>query len=174
MTDRASFKPNTVYVIYIAATPEKVWQALIDPAFSRQYFFGFAVDVEPKTGGAFFLRYPDGRVHVRGEVVKWSPPHRFACTWAVEGMKEFAELPECLVTYEIEQAGEAVRLTMTEAHSWDIPEAILAGGRAGWPAILSSLKSVLETGKPLSVKMGPPPEMMQSVARAVAEKPWLR
>ena len=60
-------------------------------------------------------------------------------------------LPECLVTYDIEQAGEAVRLTMTEAHQWDIPEAMLSGGRAGWPAILSSLKSVLETGKPLSI-----------------------
>jgi uncharacterized protein YndB with AHSA1/START domain len=173
MMDRSKFKPNTVYVIYIAATPEKVWQALTDPAFSRQYISGFAVDVEPQAGGAFLLRYPDGRVHVRGEVLEWSPPHRFACTWAVEGMKEFAELPECLVTHEIEQAGDAVRLTMTESHSWDIPDAILAGGRAGWPAILSSLKSVLETGTPLSVKMGPPPEMMQAVARAVAEKPWL-
>ncbi len=87
-------------------------------------------------------------------------------------MKEFAELPECLVTYDIDRAGETVRLTMTESHSWDVPDAILAGGRSGWPAILSSLKSVLETGKPLSVKMGPLPEMMKAVARAVAEKPW--
>ena len=61
-------------------------------------------------------------------------------------MAEFRELPACLVTYEIEQAGGAVKLTITEAHSWDIPDAILQGGRMGWPAILSSLKSVLETG----------------------------
>ncbi|HET7848599.1 MAG TPA: SRPBCC family protein [Pseudolabrys sp.] len=172
--DGTKFKPKTVYVTYIATTPEKVWQALTDPAFSKQYFFGFAVDLEPRAGGAFFLRYPDGRVHVRGEILDWSPPRRFACTWLVEGMKEFGELPECLVTYDIEQAGEAVRLTMTESHSWDVPDAILAGGRAGWPAILSSLKSVLETGKPLVVKMGPPAEMMEAVARAVAEKPWLK
>ncbi|HEU4660186.1 MAG TPA: SRPBCC family protein [Pseudolabrys sp.] len=172
--DVPKFKPKTVYVTYIAATPEKVWQALTDPAFSRQYFFGFAIDVERKTGGGFFLRYPDGRVHVRGEVLDWSPPRRFACTWRVEGMEAFDELPECIVTYEIEQAGEAVRLTMTESHSWDVPDAILAGGRSGWPVILSSLKSVLETGKPLSVKMGPPPEMMEAVSRAVVEKPWLK
>ena len=44
MIDTAKFKPKTVYVTYIAATPEKVWQALTDPAFSKQYFFGFAVD----------------------------------------------------------------------------------------------------------------------------------
>jgi len=47
------FKPRTVYVTYIASTPEKVWQALTDPAFTRQYFKGFNVDVEPRTGGAF-------------------------------------------------------------------------------------------------------------------------
>ncbi|MGI8526002.1 MAG: SRPBCC domain-containing protein [Pseudolabrys sp.] len=54
----------------MAATPERVWQALTDPAFSKQYFFGFAVDVEPKTGGVFKLLYPDGRVHAIGEVVE--------------------------------------------------------------------------------------------------------
>ena len=90
-----------------------------------------------------------------------APP--FSCTWLVEGMPDFRELPECLVTYEIE-AGEAVRLTMTEAHQWDVPDDLLSGGRMGWPAILSSLKSVLETGKPLSIKMGPPKEMMAAVA----------
>jgi len=52
---------------------------------------------------------------------------------------------------------------LTEAYSWDIPEAILSGGRAGWPAILSSLKSLLETGKPLSIKMAPPKEMIEAI-----------
>jgi uncharacterized protein YndB with AHSA1/START domain len=172
--DTAKFKPNTVYVTYIAATPERVWQALTDPAFTRQYFGGFAVDVEPKEGGAFFLRYPDGRVHMSGRVIEWAPPLRFSCTWLVEGMADFRELPECLVTYEIEQAGGAVKLTMTEAHSWNVPDAILAGGRSGWPAILSSLKSVLETGKPLDIKMAPPAELMEAVKQAVAEKAWLK
>ena len=87
-------------------------------------------------------------------------------------MPDFRELPECLVTYDIEQAGGAVKLTMTEAHSWNIPDDILAGGRGGWPAILSSLKSVLETGKPLDVKMEPPKDLMEAVKRVVAEKPW--
>lgn len=64
---------------------------------------------------------------------------------------------------------------MMEQHSWDIPEAILAGGRAGWPKILSSLKSVLETGKPVAMKMeGPPPGMAEAVRKALVEKPWTK
>jgi uncharacterized protein YndB with AHSA1/START domain len=163
MIDTGKFKPKTVYVTYIAATPEKVWQGLTDPAFTKQYFAGFAVDVEPRTGGAFRMLYPDGRTHISGEVVDWSPPRRFSCTWVVEGMPGFADLPACLVTYDIEQAGDVVKLTMTEAHSWDIPEAILSGGRSGWPAILSSLKSLLETGKSLVIKMEPPTELIEAV-----------
>ena len=133
--DTSKFKPKTVYVAYIAATPEQVWQALTDPAFTKQYFFGFAIDVELRTGGAFYLRYPDGRVHMSGRVVEWLPPKRFSSTWTVEGMEGFSELPPSLVTYEIEQAGGSVKLTMTEASDWDIPDDILAGGRSGWPAI---------------------------------------
>jgi uncharacterized protein YndB with AHSA1/START domain len=174
MIDPALFKPKQVYVTYIASTPERVWQALTDPVFTRQYFGNFSIDVEPRAGGKFFLRHPDGRVHMSGEVVEWSPPRRFSCTWIVEGMPEFRELPACIVTYEIEQAGGAVRLTMTEAHSWEVPDAIMEGGRTGWPAILSSLKSVLETGKPLDVTLGPPQGMVEAVKRAVAEKPWLK
>ncbi|MEA2930987.1 MAG: hypothetical protein QOG38_3415, partial [Hyphomicrobiales bacterium] len=137
------FKPKTVYVSYVASTPQKVWEALTTPALTKQYFFGRTIEIEPKPGGSFILRMPDGRVDVRGKVVTWDPPRRLAVTWTVDWIAEMRELPECLVTYEIEQAGESVRLTMTEAHQWDVPEAMLAGGRIGWPAILSSLKSLL-------------------------------
>ena len=66
------------------------------------------------------------------------------------------------MTYAIAQAGDAVRLTMTESHSWNVPEAILSGGRSGWPAILSGLKSLLETGKAPAIKMEPPKEMIEA------------
>jgi uncharacterized protein YndB with AHSA1/START domain len=175
MTDISRFKPKTVYVAYIAATPEKVWQALIDPAFSRQYFFGFAVEVEPRIGGRFRMLWPDGRVHVVGEVAEWSPPCRLAVTWLVEGMKDFGELPGCLVTYDIAPSGEAVKLTMSESHSWDVPRDILKGGEMGWPKILSSLKTLLETGKRLATaNEPPPPEFIEAVKRAAAERPWLK
>jgi hypothetical protein len=112
-------------------------------------------------------------VHVSGTVIEWLPPRRFSCTWRVAG-SGFGELPECLVSYDIEPSGEAVRVTMTESHSWDVPAAILSGGQAGWPKVLSGLKSVLEIGKPLSLDMaGPPPAMIEAVKLAVVEKPWL-
>ena len=75
------------------------------------------IEIEPKQGGAFILRMPDGRVDVKGKVVEWSPPHRLRVTWPVDWIEDMRNLPECLVTYEIAQAGESVRLTMTEAHS---------------------------------------------------------
>jgi uncharacterized protein YndB with AHSA1/START domain len=173
VTDAAKFKPKTVYVIYIASTREKVWQALTDRELSQQYFHGSLLEIEPKVGGNFVVRFPDGRVNVKGTVVEWSPPRRLATTWTVEWMPELRELPECLVSYDIEQAGESVRLTLTESYSWEVPEALLSGGRMGWPAILSSLKSVLETGKPLVIKMEPPKEMMEAVTQVLANKPWL-
>ena len=161
-----NFVPKTVYVTYIASTAEKVWAALTSPEFTQQYFFGRSIELEPKIGGTFILRMPDGRVDVQGKVVAYDPPRKLSVTWRVEWIEEMRKLPECLVTYEVEALDGGVRLTMTEAHQWDVPDAILAGGRMGWPAILSSLKSLLETGKPLVVKLDPPKEMLDAVKRA--------
>jgi uncharacterized protein YndB with AHSA1/START domain len=171
--DMAAFKPKTIYVTYIAATPDKVWRALTDPAFTAQYFFGRTIEIEPKAGGSFLMRMPDGRVDVRGEVVEWSPPRKLAMTWTIDWNADMRQLPPCLVSYDIEQAGESVKLTLTESYSWDVPDTLLTGGRSGWPAILSSLKSVLETGKPLAIKMEPPKEMMEALKQVLASKPWL-
>jgi uncharacterized protein YndB with AHSA1/START domain len=174
MVDVNRFKAKTIYVIYIATTVEKVWQALTDPELSQRYFHGSRLEIEPRVGGSFVVRFPDGRVNVSGEVVEWSPPRRLATTWTVEWMPELRELPPCIISYDIETSGESVKLTMTESYSWDAPDALLSGGRSGWPAILSSLKSVLETGKPLAVKLEPPSEMMQAITEIVARKPWLQ
>ncbi len=168
----AEFKPKTVYVIYIASTPEKVWEALTDPDLSPKYFHGCLVGIEPKVGGAFVLRFPDGRVNVRGEVVEWSPPRRLATTWTVDWVPELRDFPPSLVSYDIEPAGDGVKLTMTEAYQWNVPDALLEGGRSGWPAILSGLKSVLETGSPLNVKLQPPKGLMELVKELAATKPW--
>ena len=160
-----TFTPKTVYVIYIASTPDKVWQALISSEFTKQYFFGRSIEIEPKEGGSFILRMPDGRVDVKGTVTEWSPPRRLSVSWTVDWIPQMRSLPECLITYDIELAGQSVKHTMTEAHQWDVPEDLLSGGRAGWPAILSSLKSVLETGKPLLIEMQPPKEMLAVLQR---------
>jgi uncharacterized protein YndB with AHSA1/START domain len=157
------FKPAIVYTIYIAATPEKVWQALTTAEFSRKYFFGFAVEAELKTGGSFIVRAPDGSVHIGGEVIECDAPRRLTMTWNVNWPGLLDKLGATLVSYDIEQAGDAVRLTMTESHDRPISDDILSGGRQGWPAILSSLKSLLETGQALAVRMGPPQRMLQAL-----------
>src|ERR1700733_4427407 len=157
------FKPATVYTIYIAATPEKVWQALTTAEFSRKYFSGLAVEAELRVGGAFVVRAPDGSVHIDGAVSECVAPRKLTITWNVNWPNLVEKLGLTLVTYDIEPAGDAVRLTMTEAHDRPISDDILSGGRAGWPAILSSLKSLLETGEPLVIKMEPPQRMLAAL-----------
>jgi uncharacterized protein YndB with AHSA1/START domain len=157
------FKPLTVYTIYIASTPEKVWEALTSAEFSQKYFFGNSVEIEQRVGGAYIVRTPNGALHISGEVIECDPPKKLTVTFNVNWPALIEKLGPTLVTYEIEQAGEAVKLTMSESHDRPLSDDILSGGRQGWPAILSSLKSVLETGKPLVVKMGPPERMLAAL-----------
>ena len=160
------FKPMTVYTIYIASTPEKVWEALTSAEFTRKYFFGNSVEIEQRVGGAFIARAPDGSEHISGEVIECDPPRRLTVTWNVNWPALVEKLGPTLVTYEIEEAGDVVKLTMLQSHDRDISDDILSGGRAGWPAILSSLKSLLETGHALAIKM-PPPERMLAALKAM-------
>jgi uncharacterized protein YndB with AHSA1/START domain len=158
MTDDRLTTESTVYVTYIASTPEKVWEALTSSQFTSQYFFGRQVESDWKAGASWLLRKPDGTVDVSGVVRESNRPHKLVVTWNVTGHPDLKDLPECIVSYEIEPVGEhVVRLTMTEAHPTPIPAYLLEGGRKGWPMILSGLKSLLETGRPLPIPTPQPP-----------------
>jgi uncharacterized protein YndB with AHSA1/START domain len=161
--DVAKFKPAIVYTIYIASTPEKVWQALTSAEFSRAYFHGFDVVVDEKVGGAFRVLMPDGTLHIGGEVIACDPPHKLTVTFDVNWPGLVEALGSTLVTYEIEQAGEAVKLTLTQAQDRELSDDILSGGRSGWPAILSNLKSLLETGTIARIEMPPPARMLAAL-----------
>ncbi len=165
------FKPAIVYTIYIASTPEKVWQALTRAEFSRKYFFGNSVEIDLKVGGAYIMRTPEGAWHVSGEVLECDPPKKLSITFNVNWPELIEKLGPTLVTYEIEPAGDAVRLTMTEAHDRPLDDDILSGGRQGWPAILSSLKSLLETGNALSIKKSPPQQMLAALKKMGIKMP---
>ncbi|MGA8315615.1 MAG: SRPBCC family protein [Bradyrhizobium sp.] len=165
------FKPMTVYTIYIASTPQKVWEALTSTEFSRKYFFGNAVEIDLKIGGAYIVRTPDGAVHIMGEVVECDRPRKLTVTFNVNWPELIEKLGTTLVTYEIEPTGDAVRLTITESHDRPLDDDILSGGRQGWPAILSSLKSLLETGEPLIVKMAPPERMLAALKKLGIKTP---
>src|SRR5947207_4664317 len=159
----AKFKPAIVYTIYIASTPEKVWQALTSAEFSRQYFFGNAVEVDLKVGGTYIVRTPDGALHISGEVIECDPLRRLTVTFNVNWPALIEKLGPTLVTYEIEQAGDAVKLTMLQSHDRTISDDILSGGRQGWQAILSSLHRLLETGNAMVIQMQPPGRMLAAL-----------
>src|SRR6185437_6918607 len=113
--DISKFKPTVVYTIYIAATPEQVWRALTSAEFSRQYFFGNAVEIDLRIGGAVIVRQPDGALHISGRLI---------VTFNVNWPQLIEKLGPTLVTYENEPAGEAVRLTLTESHDREISDDI--------------------------------------------------
>ena len=161
--DVAKFKPAIVYTIYIASTPEKVWQALTSAELSKLYFFGNSVEVDLRVGGAFIVRTPDGALHISGEVIECDPPSKLTVTFNVNWPELIEKLGPTLVSYQIEQSGESVKLTLTQSQDRVLSDDILSGGRSGWPAILSSLKSVLETGKPLIVQVAPPQRMLDAL-----------
>ncbi|MFY9956771.1 SRPBCC family protein [Bradyrhizobium sp.] len=165
------FKPAIVYTIYIVSTPGKVWQALTSAEFSRKYFFGNSVEVDLRVGGALIVRTPDGALHISGEVIECDPPRRFTFTFNVNWPALIEKLGSTLVTYEIEPVGEVVKLTLIQSHDRPLSDDILSGGRQGWPAILSGLKSVLETGHAPVIKMGPPRQMLAALKAMGIETP---
>ena len=109
------------------------------------------------------MRTPDGALHISGEVIECEPSRKLTVTFNVNWPALVEKLGSTLGTFEIEQAGDAVKLTMLQSHDRTISDDILSGGRQGWPAILSSLKSVLETGNALAIKMAPPARMLAAL-----------
>jgi uncharacterized protein YndB with AHSA1/START domain len=159
MTTTKQDKPFFVYVTYIATTPEKVWAALMDGEMSRQYWGVHRNVSDWKVGSRWTHEDCDtGAVAVEGTVVESDPPRRLVLTWQSPQAPEGARPSR--VTFEIQAFMGSVKLTVT--HDEIEPESEMAKGvTQGWPAILSSLKSMLETGKPLAMttqRWGRPPE----------------
>ncbi len=141
-------KPRFVYVTYIATTPERLWNALIDPEMTRKYWQHENLS-EWKPGSKWEHRACDDKRTLRlvGKVLESSPPRRLALTWASPADMA-REDTHSQVTFEIEPIGEVVRLTVT--HDRLEPDSeMLQAIMKGWPKVLSSLKSLLEVGRPL-------------------------
>jgi uncharacterized protein YndB with AHSA1/START domain len=137
-----------VHVTYIRTTPEKLWKALIDPEFTRRFWNETWQDCEWKPGATWRLMIPDGRVADAGEVVEIEPQRRLVLRWRNEFMPELREEGYSRMTYEIEKKGESVKLTVIHEMERGGSKLIDAVS-GGWPMILSSLKSLLETGQAL-------------------------
>src|SRR6478735_3030022 len=137
------------YEIYIRATPEQVWEALLDPAFTRQYFHGTAFDRPPVQGEPFRTSLPDGSPAVDGTVEVLDAPRTLVHTWHTLYDAELASEPVSRVEWHVEPAGEGLtRLRLVHGDLAQSPKT-WANVEHGWVWILDSMKSLLETGQPL-------------------------
>jgi uncharacterized protein YndB with AHSA1/START domain len=141
-------RPEFVYVTYIATTPEKVWNALVDPSVTTKYWQHVNVsDWKPGSPWEHRKGSIDGALRLAGKVLESTPLRRLVLTWA-DPADAGREEKHTRVTFDIEQIGEVVRLTVT--HDRLEPGSdMLKGITKGWPKVLSSLKSMLESGRPL-------------------------
>jgi uncharacterized protein YndB with AHSA1/START domain len=134
-----------VYVTYIRTTADKLWEALINPEFTRKYWFGCWQDSAWAAGSSWKLMLPDGRVADAGEVLEIDPPKRLVLKWRNEFRPELKEEGFSQATFELEQTDNVVKLTVI--HEIERKESqFIKAVSSGWPTILSSLKSLLETG----------------------------
>ena len=142
-------QPEFVYVTYIETTPDKLWHALTDGDFTERYWFGVRLRSDWKVGSSFEMVHGDGTVSDAGKIVEVDPPRRLAYTF-VNLSDTYRNDRPALATFELEPHGKLVKLTLT--HEGFTPDSkMLPAISKGWPAILSSLKSLLETGHPLDI-----------------------
>ncbi len=143
-------KPSYVYVTYIVTTPEKLWNALIDPEQTKRYWGNHRNASDWKVGSSW--RHEDyddpGEVDIVGTVLESDPPRRLVISWAdPDSVADPAKTSR--VSFDLAQLKHAVRLTVTHAELQPDSE-MLRGIMFGWPAVLAGLKTMLETGNALS------------------------
>jgi uncharacterized protein YndB with AHSA1/START domain len=142
-----------VYVVVIRSTREKIWDALTKPEFTRQYWAGTTQKSDWKKGSSWEVFTPDGRLWDAGEIVESDFPSKLVLTWRKEPSdKPFLAQMHAegfsRLTYELKNVDLGVQLTLT--HEMDVDGSKLIGAVSeGWPSVLSSLKTLLETGTPL-------------------------
>lgn len=142
-------KPEFVYVTYIETTAERLWDALTSSEFTRRYWFNTEVRSDWKVGSSFAL-VMDGKTTDVGEILEADRPRRLSYTFKHALDEELRKEPPSKVVFTLEPFGKVVKLTLTH-------EGFVEGGKMldgiskGWPAILASLKSLLESGAALTI-----------------------
>ena len=147
-TTAAQAAPRHVFATFIRATPEAIWRALTESDFTTRYWYGSTVHSAWTEGAPWELRTSGGQVGITGEVLEADAPSRLVVTYkqAWGGVDE----PPSRVTFEIESAGAGVQ-KLTVVHETEPGTTTqIADVAAGWPFIIAGLKTLLETGEPLS------------------------
>ncbi len=137
-----------VLEVYIRATPEAVWSGITDGALTRRYFYETTISSDWAVGSRVEYVNPDGSLAVEGEVLEVEEPRRLAYTWHVLYNDVAATETPSRVLWELERVGESVRLRMTHDR-FPAGSAVYPEISEGWAPLLSSLKSLIETGEPL-------------------------
>ena len=138
-------KSQFVYVTYIRTTPEKLWSALTDTEFMKQYWFGMRCESQWTAGSAWKIVAPDGRIFDSGAIVEAERPRRLVIRWQHQNSPELKAEGDSLCTMEISPAGTAVKLSITHTIERE-PSLLIDAVSGGWPKVISNLKSLLETG----------------------------
>jgi uncharacterized protein YndB with AHSA1/START domain/DNA-binding transcriptional ArsR family regulator len=144
-------QPRHVFQIYIRTSPEQLWQAITDPAFTLTYMLRSRVESTWRAGEPVKYWIEDEMV-VSGTVLEADPPRRLVQTWAFRGDPEMRDDPPSRVTWEIEALGETCKLTLVH-DGFGGETRTYHRVREGWWLVLSSLKSLLETGEGLNVPL---------------------
>lgn len=139
-----------VYVTYIRSTPEKVFEALTKPEFTKLYWAETWQESAWTKGASWKILRRDGVVADTGEVLEIDPPRLLKVSWRNEFMPGLKEEGYSRCSFEIEEVQDCVKLTVT--HEIDVNDSkLIKAVSGGWPAILASLKSLLETGDALEM-----------------------
>ncbi|MFT4066031.1 SRPBCC family protein [Paraburkholderia sp.] len=134
-----------VYVTYIRTTPEKLWSALTDAEFMKQYWFGMHCESGWTAGSPWKLVSDTGQIFDAGEIIEAEPPRRLVIRWQHQIRPELTAEGDSRCTMELEPLGTAVKLSITHTIERE-PSKFIEAVSGGWPKIMSNLKSLLETG----------------------------
>ena len=139
-----------LYVTFIRATPQKIWDAITDPELNRKFWHGYHQDSSWQVGADYKLTAADGQVWDAGKVLECNPPKRLRVSWTHLNDAAMKAEGESVCTFELEPAQAGVtKLTVT--HVIGVANSKLINAvSGGWPSILSSLKTLLETGQALA------------------------
>ena len=162
-------RPSFVYVTYIATTIERLYHALTSAEFTERYMFGRRVESTWEVGAPVRYLGRDGKVSDSGTVLEADPPRRLVFTWRVELDDALRDEGDGVVTFELEPLGGEVKLTVIhDGLSED--SGVYKGISGGWPKALASLKSLLETGRPLAISAPESAAAGEAAAIAVAKR----
>lgn len=140
-------KPVFVYVSYIASTPDKVFKALTDTEATGKFWFGNAATSDWKVGSPIAF-HRKGKLIIKGEVLEYDPPRRLSYTFKPMHDELYSGEQPSRVVFDLEQQKDQVKLTVTH-DDFASDSKVFASISNGWPLVLSSLKSYLESGRVL-------------------------